>query len=124
MKYVILIFYALISIVCLSQDHDTMEYCAFPDVSAKPPYEINKLRRIIMDQNEEIPDCFDAQGVYYYNAIIMKNGSVKSLNLECVTENSDCFMEVYNPSSLEKWKPASKNGNNCNQKIRIRAYIY
>lgn len=124
MKYVILIFCSIISIICLSQDYDTMEYCPNPDVSAEPPFEINKLNRIILEHNEEIPDCFNAQGVYYYNAIILKDGSVKSLNLECVTKNGNCFIEVDDTSTLEKWNPAYKDGNNCNQRIRIRAYIF
>jgi hypothetical protein len=70
-----------------------------------------------------MPDCFDPSGTFYFNIIIHDDGTVALLNLECLSNNSSCFINVHDVSTLEKWIPASQNGKNCNQKMRFKTYI-
>ena len=108
-----------------AQEIDTLMYCDYPDTEAKPPYNNNEiLNIIILNQNNEIPDCFAPDARFYYNITILEDGTVAILNLECIVENESCFLTVDDVSQLEKRMPASKNGKNCNQKMRIKTYIH
>lgn len=118
--------FTMICFVGTAQGNDTIIYCEYPDEDAIPPFRLNELLHIILDSrgNDEIPKCFDIAGKFYYNVVVLDDGTVALLNLECVTESGVCLVSVEDLSKLEKWRPASKGGENCNQKIRARTYIH
>jgi hypothetical protein len=123
----------LFNIICFAifplfggaQEIDTLLYCNYPDKDAQPPYNINDLLNIVLDNNQnEMPDCFDSKGEFYYNIIILKDGTVAMCNLECVINGQSCYISVQDDSKLVKWTPAVSNGKNCNQKMRFKTYIH
>ncbi|MDG1333518.1 MAG: hypothetical protein P8P74_14375 [Crocinitomicaceae bacterium] len=125
MKYWIVIYMAISPLFGITQQRDSLVYCEYPDTEAQPPYRINKLLNIVLDNHQvDTSDCIRVDSRFYYNIIILGDGSVSLLNLECVNDNQSCFISVDDPSKLEKWKPATKNGENCNQKMRIHVYIH
>jgi hypothetical protein len=121
---IIIIFITIFPFVGITQLSDSLVYCEHPDNDAQPPFKIHELLNIILDsQHNEMPDCFDPSGTFYFNIIIHDDGTVALLNLECLSNNSSCFINVHDVSTLEKWIPASQNGKNCNQKMRFKTYI-
>ena len=48
-----------------------------------------------------MPDCFDPIAQFYINVIILDNGSVALLNLECVKESESCYITVDDLLKLE-----------------------
>jgi hypothetical protein len=120
-----LIYIAIFPFVGITQQSDSLVYCEHPDNDAQPPFKIHELLNIILDsQQNEMPECYDPSGAFYFNIIIHDDGTVALLNLECVINNSSCIINVDDVSKLEKWIPASQNGKNCNQKMRFKTYIH
>ena len=122
----------LIKIICFTilpltgtaQDVDSLIYCNDPDTEARPPFEMHELLHLVLDNHPNgIPECFDPNGTFYFNIIILADGTVTLLNLECVSNNQSCIISIDDISKWEKWIPAVQNGKNCNQKLRIRTHI-
>jgi hypothetical protein len=120
-----IICFAFLPLIGSAQKADSLIFCNYPDVEAQPPYKIHELRNIILDNGQnELPDCFDPSGSFYYNIVILSDGTVTECNLECVINGQKCSISVRDVSKLEKWTPAIANGKNCNQKMRIKTYIH
>ena len=125
MRHLIIILYiAIFPLIGIAQQSNSLIYCDYPDTEAKPPFRFNELVLLILDENKEMPDCFDPIAQFYINVIILDNGSVALLNLECVIESESCYITVDDLLKLEKWIPATQNGKNCNQKMRMKTYIH
>ena len=123
----------LINIICFvifpligsAQEVDSLIFCNYPDEEAQPPFKIHELLNVLLDNRQnELPDCFDPSSAFYYNIIILSDGTVAEYNLECVINGQSCYILVDDVSKLEKWTPAITNGKNCNQKMRIKTYIH
>ena len=126
MRHLIMIFcFAVFPLLGSAQEVDSIKYCSSPDEDAKPPFKMHELFNIIMDNHHnQMPDCFDPNSQFYYNITILDDGTVEVFNLECVINGQSCFITVDDVSKLEKWTPAIANGQNCNQKMRIKTYIH
>jgi hypothetical protein len=127
MKHLIIgiIYFAVFPLIGTAQEDDSLVFCNFPDQEAQPPFKTHELLNVLLDKRtDELPDCFDPGSQFYYNIIILEDGSVAEYNLECVINGQSCYISVNDVSQLEKWTPAVMNGKNCNQKIRIKTYIH
>ena len=124
-KLLISICFSFLPLLGSAQEIDSLVFCEYPDEDAQPPFKRNELLHIILDdQPDDSPDCITTDGAFYYNIIILEDGSIALLNLECVSDSKSCFLSVDDTSKLEKWIPAVTNGENCNQKMRIKVYIH
>jgi hypothetical protein len=120
-----IICFAIFPLLGCAQEVDSLIFCDYPDEEAHPPFKIHELLNVLLDNRQnELPDCFDPSSTFYYNIIILNDGTVAEYNLECVINGQSCYISVDDVSKLEKWTPAKQNGKNCNQKMRFKTYIH
>lgn len=122
---IIIICFAIFPLIGSAQEIDSLVFCDYPDQEAQPPFKIHELLNVLRDNRQsEMPDCFDPNSEFYYNIIILNDGTVAMFNLECMDDGKSCYISVDDVSKLEKWTPAVTNGKKCNQKMRIKSYIH
>lgn len=122
MKIIIIISIAIFPFFVTGQKNDSIVYCESPDTEAKPIDGHLSISKII-NEYSDYSDCFNPESSFFYNVIILNDGTVSLLNLEGIHNKESCIIINADVTKIPKWIPATKNGKPCNQKLRIRTYI-
>jgi uncharacterized membrane protein len=126
-KTIITILTIIITNSVFSQKSDSIVYCENPTVWAEFPEEKGNMGTWFWKNSQDVAkfDCFNPEAQFYYNVIVLEDGTVTKFNLECVAgQYYECIIREVDPSIIPKWKPAQNNGENCSQKLKIKTYVY
>ena len=105
---------------------DTTSYCENPEIDAEPLNGYSSIFKKLLSENSTENACFNPEAIFYYNVIVLKDGTVSLLNLEGVNviDGKSCIIAMADITKIEKWRPAIKNGKPCNQKLRMKTNIH
>lgn len=95
------------------------------DIYGEPPDSIKNLSSWFMSNMKSLEnDCLDSEGDFYFEIYILSNGRVTKWTL--IQENNEgyCAIAEVDAWKVPRWKPASKNGEACNQHFKIKTHIH
>lgn len=125
-KIIIAILTIILTNCVFSQETDSLVFCENPSIWAEFPKEKGNMSLWFWENSQDVNkfDCFSTDASFYYNVVVLEDGTVTKFNLECdAGQYYECIIREVDPAIIPKWKPAQNNGKNCSQKLRMKTYI-
>lgn len=95
------------------------------DIYAEPSDSIKNISGWFMSNMKSLEnDCLDSEGDFYFEIYILSNGRVTKWTLIQEKGEGSCTIAEVDAWKVQRWKPATKNGEVCNQHLKIKTYIH